>query len=1369
MGGPDEIRGIGYQIAYSLWRALELLNEPAEITSLTVEDRNEGIDLTLDYGGHSEEIIQVKTRGTAGGYTDGHWGPKEILDVVVSLREAATDRKVRTFRFVATGNVPRSTTAIKKACEAIRKDGASLSEHADAIEQIRSLISARDDEAREFMRRLRIEAPNGKEEDFESKIRDALMTRHGVEASKVNGVYDSLYKYVLDKAKQPTEDERIIRGADLLDVIGGRRRKDTEELLKELHVTDPALARSVAYAEERRREFTGREWVFRKVEEWLADGKGPRFFLITGEPGIGKTAIAAELTHRQETAAKHFCVAGDAGTTEPSLFTRSIAKQLTEIEGFTECVLKERETRAERGASFGELVAMPLTRLYDGGYEKPILIVVDALDEAARRLPQETILDILVGIGGLPEKVRFVLTSRPEGTVRTRFDESNVPYLLLDAKSEENLDDVREYIEGRIAGSPALQERLREQTVEEDGFVRKVEEASAGNFLYVVMLLREIEKGTRRADAGGELPRGLEGIFREYLTRRGLDRDKREWREKYLPVMGTLAVAREPLSGRQIGNFTDLGEETVDEVLENIEQFLNPAITGERLYQLYHQSLADFLLDKRKVGVFAVSGSAAHERIAGFREDWSNCDGYGVRHLAEHLADAGRKDELKKLLFDYRWIEAKLAKTDVNAVIADYDLIGGDSEARLMQRALRMSSHILARERKTLTSQLHGRLMSFDSGETPSVAAFLRGVIAAQRAPWLRCHTCSLRSAADPLIRTIEGHESTVTAVSVFDNGAKAISGSWDKTLRIWDLRTGKQVGEPLEGHRGEVTAVSVFDNGAKAISASWDETLRIWDLRTRKQLGEPLEGHTHPVAAVSVFDNGAKAISGSWDNTLRIWNLKTGKQVGKPLEGHTHSVPAVSVFDNGAKAISASDDKTLRIWDLRTGKQVGKPLEGHTDGVTAVSVFDNGAKAISGSLDGTLRIWDLRTGKQVGEPLEGHTSPVTAVSVFDNGAKAISASFDKTLRIWDLSTGREVGKPLEGHTYYVTAVSVYENGAKAISTSWDNTLRIWDLRTGGQVGKPLEGHTCYVMAVSVYENGAKAISASEDKTLRIWDLRTGKQVGKPLEGHTDGVTAVSVFDNGAKAITGSLDGTLRIWDLRTGKQLGKPLEGHTWHVTAVSVFENGAKAISVSRDKTLRIWDLRTGKQVGKPLEGHTHSVTAASVFDNGAKAISGSNDNTLRIWDLRTGKQLGEPLEGHTDWVGAVSVFDNGAKAISASDDKTLRIWDLRTGKQVGKTLEGHTSSVTAVSVFDNGAKVTSASYDGTIRVWGIDARETVTVFAADAPVMACAVTPDGKTIVAGDLAGRIHILRLEEPGRSTTASAKGVKGAKGAKRDK
>jgi WD40 repeat protein len=150
---------------------------------------------------------------------------------------------------------------------------------------------------------------------------------------------------------------------------------------------------------------------------------------------------------------------------------------------------------------------------------------------------------------------------------------------------------------------------------------------------------------------------------------------------------------------------------------------------------------------------------------------------------------------------------------------------------------------------------------------------------------------------------------------------------------------------------------VAVTPDGQRAISGSSDGTLKVWDLAAGRLEGT-LEGHGSGVWAVAVTPDGQRAISGSSDGTLKVWDLAAG-QLKAILEGHVSGVLGVAVTPDGQRAISGSHDCTLKVWDLAGGGLI-LTLNGHRDSVRAVAVTPDGRRAISGSADGTLKLWDL-------------------------------------------------------------------------------------------------------------------------------------------------------------------------------------------------------------------------------------------------------------------------------------------------------------------------------------------------------------------------------------------------------------------------
>jgi WD40 repeat protein len=144
-----------------------------------------------------------------------------------------------------------------------------------------------------------------------------------------------------------------------------------------------------------------------------------------------------------------------------------------------------------------------------------------------------------------------------------------------------------------------------------------------------------------------------------------------------------------------------------------------------------------------------------------------------------------------------------------------------------------------------------------------------------------------------------------------------------------------------------------------------------------------------------------------------------------------------------------------------------------------------------------------------------------------------------------------------------------------------------------------------------------------------------------------------------------------------------------------------------------------------------------------DGRLAVSFHGERELRVWDVQSGREL-RTLQGHSK-VKGVAVNANGSVAISAFNDKTLGVWNMDSGRQL-RTLEGHFSRVTGVAVSADGRIAVSASEDRTLRLWDVDGGRELVTFTTYVDLLCCAISLDGKTIVAGDKNGDIHYLRCE-----------------------
>jgi WD40 repeat protein len=209
-----------------------------------------------------------------------------------------------------------------------------------------------------------------------------------------------------------------------------------------------------------------------------------------------------------------------------------------------------------------------------------------------------------------------------------------------------------------------------------------------------------------------------------------------------------------------------------------------------------------------------------------------------------------------------------------------------------------------------------------------------------------------------PVGKPLEGHTDLVQSVAISPDGKRVVSsGLWEETGKIWDVEKETLVGE-FQGF-ADIRSVAFSPDGKQVVSGSADQTVRIWNVETGMQVGEPFQGHTGYVLSVAFSSDGKHVVSASSDKTIRIWNTETGMQVGEPFQGHTCVVNCVAFSPDGQRVASGSLDKTVRIWDVETGTQVGESFQGHTEPINHIAFSPDGMRIASASEDLTIRIWD--------------------------------------------------------------------------------------------------------------------------------------------------------------------------------------------------------------------------------------------------------------------------------------------------------------------------------------------------------------------------------------------------------------------------
>ncbi|NCR02206.1 MAG: protein kinase [Microcystis aeruginosa L211-11] len=287
--------------------------------------------------------------------------------------------------------------------------------------------------------------------------------------------------------------------------------------------------------------------------------------------------------------------------------------------------------------------------------------------------------------------------------------------------------------------------------------------------------------------------------------------------------------------------------------------------------------------------------------------------------------------------------------------------------------------------------------------------------------------------------KTLTGHSDEVFSVAYSPDGRYLASGSIDKTIKIWEVATGKEL-RTLTGHSGGVFLVAYSPDGRYLASGSSDKTIKIWEVATGKEL-HTLTVYSYLYGADVVYSpDGRYLASRSDDKTIKIWEVATGKEL-RTLTGHSGPVLSVVYSPDGRYLASGGGlrDNTIKIWQVATGK-VLRTLTGHSDWVLSVVYSPDGRYLASGSRQ-TIKIWQVATGKVL-RTLTGHSDWVWSVVYSPDGRYLASGSY-QTIKIWEVATGKEL-RTLTGHFDSVKSVVYSPDGRYLASGSGDKTIKIW-------------------------------------------------------------------------------------------------------------------------------------------------------------------------------------------------------------------------------------------------------------------------------------------------------------------------------------
>lgn len=548
-----------------------------------------------------------------------------------------------------------------------------------------------------------------------------------------------------------------------------------------------------------------------------------------------------------------------------------------------------------------------------------------------------------------------------------------------------------------------------------------------------------------------------------------------------------------------------------------------------------------------------------------------------------------------------------------------------------------------------------------------------------------------------------------------------------------------------LTRHEGGVLTVDISPDGSTIVTGSNDKTVRLW-----RQDGTLLQTFPHQdtVHRVVFSPTGDRVITSSLDGTLQVWSINGQKL--RHIQAHEQPIWGVAVSPDGKLMASASGDRTIKLWHADGTPVATLPV---TNTAWSVAFSPDSTQLAGAILDGTIQRWTLQ-----GQPLptiQAHQAEVWDLAYCGQSNRLVSVSSDRTIKVWD-SKGAllQTLQPPESSTQL--GVDCSDKDGFIAASSKNNTVSIW--QNDGNFIRTLKGHRAVIRDIALAPDGTLAASASDDGTVKLWQRNS--YLLRPLEGHQDTVWSIAVSPDSETVASLAAGGTLILWQNNAQRAvIPTNQRGVAFDAIGTTLITSGFSSLNrfpleqLLQNKLHPLWQQTFE-------DGATFSVAfspsdSALANANGPDIVTGSDNGTIKQWTANG--ILKQSFSAHRSRIWQLAISPDGTHLTSASEDGSVKLWTM--DGTLLDTLVTQRGAIWGVAFSPDGGSIAATSLDDTLHLWRVNDGHHQQIPGQSQGLTRVAFSPDSQTIATGGIDTTIKLWNRDGTLQNTLPGHKGV----------